>query len=63
MRLETTLVTPIIQTAIAPVIPDEDLILPQISENIDQIEQTKIIIDAITPIPAKTSKFAFLFVL
>ncbi|VDO42713.1 unnamed protein product, partial [Onchocerca flexuosa] len=42
-----------IQTEVLPVIPD--LMLPEISENIDQIEQTKIIIDATTPTPAKIS--------
>ncbi|VDM08201.1 unnamed protein product [Wuchereria bancrofti] len=50
---ETTIAS-LIQTKISSIIPDLDLILPEISENIDQIEQTKIIIDANTPIPTKT---------
>lgn len=55
VAVETTIITPLRQTTAARVIPDIDLILPQISESIDQIEQTRIIID-VTPIPAKTSR-------
>ncbi|VDK67757.1 unnamed protein product [Onchocerca ochengi] len=54
-EIAITETTPIssIQTEVLPVIPD--LMLPEISENIDQIEQTKIIIDATIPTPAKIS--------
>ncbi|VIO88332.1 Uncharacterized protein BM_BM1793 [Brugia malayi] len=52
---ETTTIASLIQTKISSIITDLGLILPEISENIDQIEQTKIIIDAITPIPTKIS--------
>ncbi|EFO27281.1 hypothetical protein LOAG_01199 [Loa loa] len=52
---EATTIAPLMQTKVPPMIPDLDLILPEISENIDQIGQTKIIIDASTPTPAKIS--------
>ncbi|VDK76259.1 unnamed protein product [Litomosoides sigmodontis] len=54
VAVESATNSPLRQITAARVIPDIDLILPQISENIDEIEQTSIIID-VTPIPAKTS--------
>ncbi|CAG9532881.1 unnamed protein product [Cercopithifilaria johnstoni] len=50
---ETTTISSLTQTRAPHEIPDLDLILPQISEKIDQIGQTRIIIDVTTPIPAK----------
>lgn len=62
-KTETTTIASLMRTKVSLVIPDIDLALPEISENIDQIGQTKIIIDATTPIPVKISKFASSFVL
>ncbi|MCP9257011.1 hypothetical protein DINM_000239 [Dirofilaria immitis] len=51
MTPKTTTIASLKQIEILPMIPD--LILPEISENIDQIEQTKIVIDATVPMPTK----------